>query len=162
MSHKTVSYARLRQYFHVGRNYMRHQVLKTDIAISQLRAAVQLYNASNYISAITLAAASEEILAQIAKVASGTNSVIDDKIWIDQLADYLKQPRPSVEKLAKSRNKVKNELKHHDSGEDRSIEHDFRFEAETFILGAIRNFELIYGVMPKDRIIKRFWHWISM
>jgi hypothetical protein len=46
------------------------KISKIDIALIQLRTAVQLYNKGNYISSITLAGASEEILGQIAKKTS--------------------------------------------------------------------------------------------
>jgi hypothetical protein len=141
---------------------MRTQVSKIDIALIQLRTAVQLYNKKNYISAITLAGASEEILGQIANIRSGTNALLDDKIWIDQIADYFKKPRPAFSRVAKSRNKIKNELKHNDTGQDIKVDFDFKFEAEEFILGAIRNHELVTGILPNDRTIKSFWNLISM
>jgi len=141
---------------------MTKSLSKIQIATIQLRTAVQLYNKQNYISAVTLAGAAEEILGQVAKTKSGTNALLADKVWIDQLADYLNKPRPTFGKVASTRNKIKNELKHNDSGQDAELDHDFQLEAETFILGAIRNYELIAGHMPKDRIVKAFWDWISM
>jgi hypothetical protein len=141
---------------------MNYSTSKIDLALIQLRTAVQLYSKGNYISSLTLAGASEEVLGQIAKNKSGTNALIDDKAWTDQIADYFKKPRPPLNEVAKIRNKAKNEIKHNDNGVNYEIVHDFKFEAETFILGAIRNFELITGAMPNDRIIKSFWNWISM
>ena len=140
---------------------MKHSASKIDIALKQLRTAVQLYNKGNYISSLTLAGASEEIFGQIAKSKSGTNALEDDKVWTDQIADYFKKQRPALRKVASIRNKVKNEVKHNDTGENEEINSDFRFEAETFILGAIRNYELAVGTIPNDRIIKSFWNWIS-
>jgi hypothetical protein len=141
---------------------MERSTSKIDIALIQLRTAVQLYNKGNYISSLTLAGASEEILGQIAKKGSGTSALIDDKVWTDQIADYFEKQRPALKRIAFVRNKAKNEIKHNDSGNNDEIKHDFKFEAETFILGAIRNYELIVGSMPNDRIIKSFWKWISM
>ncbi len=141
---------------------MKHSASKIDIALIQLRTAVQLYNKGNYISALTLAGAAEEILGQIAKIESGTNALIDDKVWTDQISDYFKKQRPPFEKVASVRNKVKNEIKHNDKGTNNNINHDFEFEAEHFILGAIRNYELIKGHMPYDRTIRKFWNWISL
>lgn len=123
---------------------------------------MQLYNKGNYISAVTLAGAAEEILGQMAKTKSGTNALLEDKVWTDQIADYVNQPRPTFRKVASTRNKIKNELKHNDVGQDAELNHDFQFEAETFIIGAIRNYELIAGHMPNDRIVKSFWKWVSM
>jgi hypothetical protein len=135
---------------------------KINIAIIQLRTAIQLYNKKNYIAAITLAGAAEEILGCIAEKASGENSARDDKIWLDQIADYFNKPRISLGRVIKSRHKVKNQLKHNDAGEDLALRHDFKYEAEELILGAIRNLELVQGKMTQDRIIRRFWNWISM
>ena len=132
-----------------------------DIALIQLRTAVQSYNKNNYISAITLAGAADEILGQIARKESDTDAALDEKVWLDQITDYFYKPRLPLNKILKSRNKVKNQLKHNDSGINIEIKHDFKFEAETFILGAIRNYELITGHMPKDRTIISFWKWIS-
>ena len=141
---------------------MKHSASKIDIALIQLRTAVQLYNKGNYISALTLAGASEEILGQIAKSKSGTNALNDDKVWTDQIADYFKKQRPALKKIANVRNRVKNEVKHNDTGNNDEIKHDFKFEAETFILAAKRNYELTIGSMPNDKIIKSFWNWISL
>jgi hypothetical protein len=141
---------------------MKQPIPKIQIAIIQLRSAVQLYNKGDFISSLTLAGAAEEILGQIAEHRSGVNALIEDKIWTDQIADYFKKPRPSLSKVARSRNKGKNEIKHNNDRNDSAVQFDFRFEAETFILGAIRNYEIITGNMPKDRIIKAFWNWISL
>ena len=141
---------------------MKTSISKIDIATVQLRTAVQLYNKRNYISAITLAAASEEILGQIAKGKSGTNALLEDKVWTDQIADYFKKSRPSLSKVARTRHKIKNELKHNDNGQNDKLNHDFQFEAENFIVAAIRNFELVKGHMPTDKTIKAFWNWVSI
>jgi hypothetical protein len=141
---------------------MNHKVSKIDISLVQLRTAIQLYNKRNFISAITLAGASEEILGQIAKRSNGRNALIDDFEWTNQIADYLKKNRPPLRKTAAARNKLKNELKHNDSGHNKDTESDFQFEAETFIIAAITNYEIIAGHLPKDRIIRAFWNWISM
>ena len=72
---------------------MIHKVTTFQIALVQLRTSVQLYNKRNFISAITLAGAAEEILGDISKGKAGTNSVIEDKVWTDQIADYYKRKR---------------------------------------------------------------------
>lgn len=113
---------------------MKKFISKIDIAIIQLRTAIQLYNKENYISAITLAGASEEVLGQIAKDKSGTNALLDDKVWMDQVSNHFKKPRPAFKKVAHLRNKIKNELKHNDKGENKEINHDFQFDADTFTI----------------------------
>ncbi|HCT22904.1 MAG TPA: hypothetical protein DIW54_06040 [Chitinophagaceae bacterium] len=137
-------------------------VSKIDIALVQLRTAIQLYNKGNFICSLTLAGAAEEVLGQIAKKHAGQNALIDQKVWADQVADSFKKARPSLSKVSVFRNKVKNEVKHNNSGYDSVEEYDFKFEAEEFILALIRNYELINGHMPNDRIVKAFWKWMSM
>ncbi len=141
---------------------MEHTVSKVDVALVHLRTAIQLYNINNFISAITLAGAAEDILRNLAEKKSGRSSAIDEKIFVDQLASYLEKPKPSFEKVLRSRNRLKNELKHNDNGEDSLIREDFRFEAETFILGAIKNYALITGEEPKDRVIRRWSHTVPL
>ena len=145
-----------------SKTLMRNIVSKTDIALIQLRTAVQLYNRGNFICSLTLAGAAEEVLGQIAKRETGQNALIDQKVWLDQIADYFKKSRPSLNKVSVARNKVKNEAKHNNSGFDSTLELDFKFDAEEFIIASIRNYELIKGHMPKDRIIRSFWKSISM
>ncbi|MFA6261448.1 MAG: hypothetical protein WC760_08270 [Bacteroidia bacterium] len=130
---------------------------KIDIALIQLRTSIQLYNKDNFIAALTLAGAAEEILGKISKKNSKTNAAIEEKIFIDQIADIYKKDRPSYNKVLNLRHKLKNEIKHNDRGDNDDIIHDFKCEAETFILGAIRNYELIFREIPNDRIIKSFW-----
>ena len=141
---------------------MKHSVTKIDIALVQLRTSIQLYNKNNFIASITLAGAAEEILGKVTEKQSGVNSLLEDKLWLDQIADWLNKPRSSLKNIAKSRNRLKNELKHNDAGENVVINEDFRFEAETHIINSIRNYELITGEIPKDRVIRRFWNWISL
>ena len=102
----------------IGHNFMKHTVSKIDIALIQLRTAVQMYNKKNFIASITLAAAAEELTGTIAAKSSGTNAAIEEKIFVDQLGDLLNRPRPSFNKVNKARNKLKNELKHNDIGEN--------------------------------------------
>ena len=137
----------------------RNKVLKTKIALIQLKTAIQLYNKENYIAAITLAGASEEILGQLALKKTGNNSNLSMKYFFDQIAEIDNKPKPALGKIIKVKNKVKNELKHHDSENDYSINYDFKFEAEEYILGAILNYKLLTNEVPNDIVIKRFYNW---
>ncbi|WP_143306156.1 hypothetical protein [Chitinophaga vietnamensis] len=136
---------------------MKQSITKIGVALVQLRASIGLYNKGDYISSITLGGVAEEILGQIAKNQTNRNSLIDEKYFFDQLAQYFKRPQPSIGRVQRRRNRIKNELKHNDSGENNNITHDFQSEAEDFIIGAINNYQLITGHLPTDRRIKNFW-----
>jgi hypothetical protein len=51
---------------------------KRDLALRQLRRAVQLFNQSDFVCAATLAGAAEEILGRIAQKRTGTNALDGD------------------------------------------------------------------------------------
>jgi hypothetical protein len=115
-----------------------------------------LFNKANYISAITIAGAAQEILGKIAMKKEGINAMFADKVFFDQLADYFEKPRPELKKIIKQRNRVKNELKHNDIGEDYEIQHDFEYEAEELIISAVNNYVYIFKEYPKHRVIRNF------
>jgi hypothetical protein len=98
------------------RHTIKQQLSIVQVALIQLRGAVQLYNKANFITAITLAGAADELLGNISVKRTGRNSIEDEKVWIDQLADYLKKQHPALGKVVRSRNRIKNQLKHNDIG----------------------------------------------
>jgi hypothetical protein len=141
----------------------KHPINKVDVAINQLRTAIQLYNKSNFISSITLAGASEEILGKIASKISNSNALLEEKIAIDQIAEIFNKTKPSLKKIIKARYRTRNDLKHNDTAHDSKIvDTDLKFQAEVLIIGAIRNYMLIFNKEPNDRVIKKFWNWISL
>ena len=109
---------------------MKHTISNLDIALVQLRTAVQLYNKNNFISSITLAGAAEEILGQIAKDNTGQNNLIEDKIWLDQIMDHFKKPRLGLKIIAKRSNEARNNLKHNDSGKITDVIHVGFFQSD--------------------------------
>lgn len=133
------------------------KITRIELATKQLRSAIQLLNRRDYISSLTLAGAAEEILGRIAEKRTGINALISEKLFYEQLSKLIKQASPSREKIIRLRNRVKNELKHNDSGEDDILDHDFQSEAEDLIIAAINNYTFIYGYPPNDRVIKKYW-----
>ena len=129
---------------------------KKDIAITQLRKAIQLFNAKDFICAATLAGAAEEILGKIAKKRSGTSALEGESHFWDQLATVVNKPMPDRKKVIAVLNRTRNELKHNDSGENLFFETDFEFEAQCLIDRAIKNFWLAYDSPLLDRIIDRY------
>jgi hypothetical protein len=136
---------------------------KLDVAMNQLRTSIQLYNKGNFISSITLAGAAEEILGKIAAKTANRNALLDEKVAIDQIAEMSNKQKPDLRKVIETRYRTRNELKHNDLGKDSEINKvDFNYQAEELIIGAINNYMIIYGKEPEDRVIKRFWDWISL
>jgi hypothetical protein len=136
---------------------------KLDIAMNQLRTAVQLYNKGNFISSITLAGAAEEILGKIAAKTANRNALLDEKVALDQIAEMFNRQLPPLMNVIKYRYRVRNELKHNDSGKDSVLtDVDFKYQAEELIIGAINNYMIIFDEEPRDRVVKSFWNWISL
>jgi hypothetical protein len=132
---------------------------KSEIALVQLRKAIQLFNKKEYICSITLAGAAEEILGMLARKRYGYNSLDGDKNFFDGLAEMLHKNKLSNDDINKVINRIKNELKHHNSDLDHIVEGDFEFEAQNFIDKAIRNYWIAFGTPPNDRIINNYVEW---
>jgi hypothetical protein len=126
---------------------------KKDIATVQLRAAARLYRSGDYVSSLTLSSAAEEILGKIAKKRRVTNSMQRDVEISKAFYDITKKEFPEFRLLANRINKIKNEIKHNDDGENTWIEADFEFEAFDFFTKAVANYYLAYNEYPRDRVI---------
>lgn len=134
---------------------------KKDIAIFQLRKAIQLFNTKDFICAVTLAGAAEEFLGKIAKKRSGTTALEAESHFWDQLAAIINKSKPNRKKVIAVLNRTRNELKHNDTGENLYLESDFEFEAQCIIDRAIRNYWIAHDRPIRDRIINRYvrFHW---
>jgi hypothetical protein len=132
---------------------------KSEIALIQLRRAIQLFNNGDFICSITLAGAAEEILGKLALNRRGYNALDGDLNFFDDLSQMLKKKKPTKENVFSVLNRVRNELKHHNSDLNKHIEADFEFEAQCLIDRAIRNYWIAYDKPPKDRIINNYVHW---
>jgi len=144
---------------------------KKDIALKQLRRAVKVYKEKDYVCAITLAGAAEEILGKIALKRTGSNELERQAIWEKDVNNYLaeehtlKRPLPDEKEIKKSINRIRNELKHNDTGENVWLnEHKERweYEASGHIIRAVKNYFNAYNEMPKDRIIMNVFYWLTM
>lgn len=131
---------------------------KQEAAILQLCDAIALFKKERYISAITLAAASEEVLAQLLKQHSaktGTPYFTAEELeagMFDMFKDFL-----GVRNYHAYRNKIKNELKHHGDENNKDVlTGDFRQIALNHIAGAIQNFKMVNGHLPKEQVITDF------
>lgn len=135
---------------------------KKDIALIQLRKAIQLFNKNELISAITLAGAAEEILGKIAQKRKGYTALDYHETYLSQLAQTFKKSPPKKKDIIENFNRVRNELKHNDRGENVYITADFKFETQELIDRAIRNYLLSYDEFPRDRVIKNYvnFYWL--
>jgi hypothetical protein len=129
---------------------------KKDIALVQLRRAIQLLREGDLVCCATLAGAAEEILGRIAKARSGTNALEGNVEFLGQVAEHFQRPRPAAHRVIQRDNQHRNELKHNDDGENRWYAADYEFEAQELIDRAIRNYCLAYGEYPQDRIIRAY------
>jgi hypothetical protein len=134
---------------------------KRDLALRQLRRAVQLFNQGDFVCAATLAGAAEEILGRIAKRRTGSNALDGHAHFWSQIAGIFGKPPPERKRVVESHNRIRNELKHNDSGDNEWMTADFQFEAQHLIDRAIRNYWLAYDTAPADRIINNYveFHW---
>jgi hypothetical protein len=138
------------------------KIAKSKIALIQLRRAIRLFNSKDFISAVTLAGAANEILAQMAVKKLGYNTLDGDKRFWDGMAEFLGKNKPSKGKIKQVNNRIRNSLKHHDIFDDISIEADFEFEAQCQIDSAIKNYWIAFDKPVKDRIVNSYvnWQWI--
>ncbi len=134
------------------------RVSKEQAAILQLCDAIKLFKQERYISAITLAAASEEVLAQLLKqhsVKTGTPYFTAEELeagMFDMFKDFL-----GVRNYHAYRNKIKNELKHHGDENNKDIlSGDFQQVALNHIAGSVHNFKMVYNHLPKEKVIEDF------
>jgi hypothetical protein len=146
-------------------------VSKRKLAIIQLMQAVRLHTEENdHISALTLAGAAEEILGQMLRKNGKTNAFEDYAVFENGLWDYLLElaatktavKKPTPEQIKKGLNRVRNELKHNDSGKNIRVEAIYDYETEEMILRAIRNYHKLYNCLPSDKKLRDWFDFVTM
>jgi hypothetical protein len=159
---------------------MSRRISKEHIALIQLQDALSLYYQESYISAITLAAAAEEILGKLSdqklRRALGQpnnseikNNYADDSAFLvahfipfEELEGLTEQEqlafKDAVEREQLSnRNRIRNALKHKGQGENSVTFESFKKTAEQHISGAIINLKMYKGEIPEDdELIRRY------
>ena len=129
---------------------------KHDIALKQLRRAIQLYRQRDYVCATTLAGAAEEIFGKIAIKRKGINALEDELNFVSECADLIGgKPRPR-KILISNRNRTRNQLKHADSGENEFVTANFHLASAELIDRALDNYQIAYDGDPNDRIIRKY------
>lgn len=155
-------------------------ISKEHIAIIQLKDALDLYFNQSYISAITLSAAAEEILAKLADQEAARklgvkpsekikNNYADESAFL--IANFL--PHSSLDKMSEAekeifkteikeifisnRNRVRNQLKHKNEWQHSVYFNNFKKIAEEHLSGAIINLKLYKGELPdNEELILRY------
>jgi len=139
------------------------RLTKRRLALIQLERAVKLLEDDvDPVCALTLAAAAEEILGQIAKHKSGRNALEDSADYLATVYDWAKVPRPSRKTLFHRHNRLRNELKHNDKGKNSWVQADYQFEAEEFLLRAVRNYCFAFNCLPASKRIRRWFEWMCL
>lgn len=152
-------------------------ISKKNIALIQLRDAIRLYYDKSYISSITLAAASEEILGKLSDEKysrqmgrDAKNNFVDNNAFLIahfipnddiDLTSFSEEEQDSyyqdIEKqYINDRNRTRNKLKHKSAGEKEIEFSNFRQIAEDHIAGAIVNYKLFKNELPEDEIIVKY------
>jgi hypothetical protein len=93
---------------------------------------------------------------RIAKKRAGHNALDGEETFAEGLAEVLNATKPDKAKIRNVMNRVRNECKHNDSGDNEWVEADFEYEAQCLIDRALRNWLLAYGGFPKDRIVAAY------
>jgi hypothetical protein len=135
---------------------------KKDIALQQLIDAAKLYNKGRYVSAITLAGASEEILGKISKKRVGSNQLKYEIEYIKSIYKHFNRPCPSNSDLIEQINKTKNEVKHNDVGENLWVEADFENEFVIIFMRAVKNYFNVYNEIPKDKTTMNLFEHLAL
>jgi hypothetical protein len=129
---------------------------KSEIALIQLRGAVLLFNEGDYVSSLTLAGATHEIIFNLCRARGLTWTF---KLPAEVLPELKNKTGEDLEKFVTTTlNKTRNKLKHHESYKDKIVVADFYFEAEMFILNTIENYKLLFGKLPEDKAILDFFN----
>ena len=110
---------------------------KTDIAVKQLETAIKLFlERKDYICAITLAGASEEILGKLVERVDKKSAI---KSLIESLKTIYSINISDKELISKHLNFARNTLKHANVTDEDKVELDAQTEAISLILRAIDN-----------------------
>jgi hypothetical protein len=129
---------------------------KRRIAIIQLERSLELLEAGDFVSSLTLAGAAEEIFGRMAQRKGHEPRVESLADYSGSLYEWVKKPRPSKKQLIAKENSTRNHLKHQDDGRNITVIADFRFEAEDMILRAMFNHFNAFGCHPGSKAL-RFW-----
>ena len=129
-----------------------------EIAEHQLLAALKLWRKKDYLSALTLAGAAEEILGKRLRKLGRQPSFDQLKNQIVTAAKLQGDTDQGTENLVSELlNQSRNELKHYAG--DESLSFDLRADAAEILDRAIANYQLLTGIVMEEAI--DFWGDVS-
>ena len=140
----------------------KQRLTKRRIALIQLEQSLNLLEASDPVSALTLDGAAEEILGRAASRKGKEPRVEYNADWLGSLFDWVKKPRPSKKQLISHLNTVRNHLKHQDDGRNIRVEADFEFEAEDMILRCMFNHFNAFGCYPANKRLRAWFEHMTL
>jgi hypothetical protein len=138
------------------------RLTKRRIALIQLEQSLNLLEAGDPVSALTLAGAAEEILGRMASRRGHAPRVECDAEWLGSVYDWAKKPRPSKKKLISVLNATRNHLKHQDDGRNIRVEADFKFDAEDMILRCMYNYFTAFGCFPASKSLRNWFYYMTL
>src|SRR5688572_6636172 len=130
------------------------RLTKRRIALIQMERSLQLLEAHDPVSALTLAAAAEEILGNMAKRKGRTPQVEYLADYLGSIFEWAGKPRPSRKELVRLHNLTRNHLKHQDDGKNITVTADFIYDAEDMLLRCMFNHFQAFGCYPKSRRLR--------
>lgn len=143
-----VCYVRQKSMQHVKR------LTKRRIALVQMEQSLNLLDAGDAVSALTLAGAAEEILGRIAARKGKEPRVGYLADYAGSLYEWAGKPRPSKKELIRLENRTRNHLKHQKDGRNVSVKADFTFDAEDMLLRCMFNHFNAFGCYPKSQRLR--------
>jgi len=140
---------------------------KRRLAIIQMRRAILLLEDGDFICALTLAGAAEEILGKMVARKGHSTAMEDFSVRDRQLWEWAatREPRlriPTEAAFRRGLNRLRNEFKHNDAGKNARVSGDFEYEAEEMLFRCIRNFVKLYGRPPRDKVISTWSDYVSL
>lgn len=131
---------------------------KLEIATIQLRSAIEHFMRHDYIPAITLAGAADEILGRLAKKMHGEHAA--DRYCKQRINEWALVGRtiPMTPKdVLKDLNWVRNDLKHNDQGTDHVLTRFYGQSALKLIDAGLLNLLLVSDFLPpSDAVIAKY------
>jgi len=123
---------------------------KRRLAITQMRRAILLLEEGDFICALTLAGAAEEILGKMVARKRESTAMEDFAVRDRQLWEWAstKEPRlkiPTQADFRRGLNRLRNEFKHNEAGKNSRVLGLFEYEAEEMLFRCIRNYLKLYG-----------------
>jgi hypothetical protein len=116
---------------------------KIDIAVAQLRHAIELFlDERELVAVITLAGAAEEIFGRLAEQAQLTPSLTRSIAESRAIHQHLWGTDPGEKAFANVKNKTRNELKHLIDGS--ALQIDLQAEAIRMLNRAVENYRLVH------------------